>query len=267
MSIANNKKPIVVTFINKNYIDLFDIFYNNIIKHNVNLLVVCLDGYTRNELACKNIPTLYRPFAIIPGNHKSKKTFWRYRVSVINDIYTQYKTDLIHTDVDCFWLKDITNVLYENNKYDLVAHIAYNHPHYIAEKQGFVMCCGLYYIKYTNKAENFAKNVRDYMEVLINNPGYPGDHPPIDLQGDDQVMFNHYMFNYIGVKTIQKDWNKSIPVEMTLNNNMTVGIINNNIISRTYNENLYCFHPYFENYTPSRYSQTYIQEKYPLLKK
>jgi hypothetical protein len=93
---------------------------------------------------------------------------------------------------------------------------------------GFVLCCGFYYVKYTEKNSAILDKIinQNYTKSL-----------------DDQVRFNNYIFN--NSKTIIDTKNdKFICNKIILNDDTKIGMIHETIISRNYNKNLYCFHPY-----------------------
>ena len=95
---------IIVTFTDFKYLKIFDIFYDNLKKLNLglDLLVVSLDEETFNLLNKRGIKTIYKQY-----NIKSKLYFWEFRLNIINEIFKKNKMDIIHTDADCFWFKNI----------------------------------------------------------------------------------------------------------------------------------------------------------------
>jgi hypothetical protein len=222
---------IIVTFIDYNYYDIFKIFYDYFKTLNLNLLVVTLDENINkilNNLNYINIKILYRPYIL-----KNKDdNFWKFRLNIINEIFKENKKNIIHTDSDCFWFK---NIFDEINKikqtYDIIGSIAYSHPINIANNLGFVLCCGFYFIKYTEKNSSIIDNIQ---KVQINS-------------NDDQVLFNNYLYNNkISIVENACD-NDIIYKTIFLNDESKVGIISNDVISRKYNKNLYCFHPYLKS--------------------
>lgn len=215
---------IIVTFTDFKYLDIFNIFYDNFKKLNLDLLVVSLDKKTFDELKTRNINTIYKPYDI-----KSKINFWEFRFNIINEIFKQSKSDIIHTDSDCFWFKNILEHIHNyKNDFDIIGSKAYGHPKDIVNKIGFVLCCGFYYIKYTEKNSALLDKIinQKYIKSL-----------------DDQVRFNYYIFN--NHKTIVDTKNHEfICNKIILNDETKIGMIHETIISRNYNKNLYCFHPY-----------------------
>jgi hypothetical protein len=214
---------IILTFTDKNYLDIFKIFYSYFNKLNLsNLLVISLDEYTYNYLTQKNIRTILIKYYI-----NSKDSFWKFRLNTINDIFNISNKNIIHTDSDCFWMKDIFNLI-NNYSYDFIGSIECGHPHELSNKYGFNICCGFYYIKYNENMVNMMKNI-------ISQEGYGID---------DQVLFNYYMFN--NMKQIIENPSENICKEIILNNSsIKFGILSENIVSREkYRESLHCFHPF-----------------------
>ena len=160
MAALIKEKCIVITFTDINYLDIFNIFYSKFQKLNLNnLLVVSLDVNTYEHLKNRNINTIYEPFEF--KNNKNK--FWYFRLTIINKIFQENKKNIIHTDADCFWLK---NILEEINKishnYDIIGSIGFGQPKKIIQELGFSLCCGFYFIKYSKQTMNiFDKIVRN----------------------------------------------------------------------------------------------------------
>jgi hypothetical protein len=217
---------IIITFTDFKYLDVFNIFYDNFKKLNLDLLVVSLDLKTFNELTIRGIKTIYKPYNI---NINIKSQFWKFRLNIINEIFKKNKTDIIHTDADCFWFKNILECI-ENNKtnLDIIGSIGYGSPIEIVKKMGFILCCGFYFIKYTEKNRLIIDKIAN--QKFINST-------------DDQTQFNYYIFNNCK-KIVENKNNNFIYKTIILNDATRVGIIRQNIISRKYNKDLYCFHPY-----------------------
>lgn len=219
-------EDIVLTFTDKNFLPIFNIFYYHFERHGLdNLLVISLDQYTYEAMTYMGVRTI-----LIEYDLTDKYLFWKFRLDIINQIFKHSRKNILHTDVDCLWFKNILVELRKLQDYDLVGHIAYGHPRQIVEKIGFVMCCGLYYLKYNNK------NCGLIDKIMAQDISYV----------DDQVYFNAYI--YFNHKTIS-DVNNShlITKEVVLKDSTRVGIIKNEIVSRTFHTDLYCFHPNLED--------------------
>lgn len=226
---------IIVTFTDFKYLDIFNIFYNNFNKLNLPLLVVCLDEKVLDNLTNRGIKTLYRPYKI-----QSKCKFWEFRLNIINEIFKENKQDIIHTDSDCFWFKNVVECINSNKKnLDIIGSIAFGLPKDIVRKIGFVLCCGFYYIKYTEKNSSIIDKIikKNYTDSI-----------------DDQILFNKYIYN--NKKTIVENINNNFLYKtIILNDDTKIGIIRGTIISRKYNVNLYCFHPFLSGSIENKISK------------
>jgi hypothetical protein len=215
---------IIITFVDFKYLEIFNIFYEYFEKLNLDLLVISLDEETFENLKMRQIKTVYIEYKI-----DSKKQFWEFRLSIINKIFKKTKRSIIHTDSDCFWFKNILEYikLYEN-EYDIIGSIAFGLPQNIVKKIGFVLCCGFYFIKYTEKNSSIIDNIIKLKDDLNTV--------------DDQILFNYYIYNNIE-NIVETQTNPLIYKKIVLRDYTTVGIIKDNIISRKYEKDLYCFHP------------------------
>ena len=217
---------IVLTFTDKNFLPIFNIFYYHFERQGLdNLLVISLDQQTYSAMTKLGIRTILLEYDLT-----DKYLFWKFRIDIINQIFKYSKKNILHTDADCFWFKNILVELRKLKDYDLVGHIAYGHPRQIVEQFGFVMCCGLYYLKYNNK------NCDLIDRIMAQDISYV----------DDQVYFNAYF--YSNNKTISDVCNSHlITKEIILKDETRVGIIKDAVVSRTFRSDLYCFHPNLED--------------------
>ncbi len=214
---------IILTFIDYKYIPLFNIFYSYFEKHNLkNLLLIALDLNTYNYLSkYENIHVFY-----IKYNLDNKDLFWKFRLSLINQIFKISMKNIIHTDSDCLWFKNILEEV-KNLEYDIVGSIAYGFPEDLVKKHGFILCCGFYYIKYNVKT-------KDFFDKIINQN--------FNIN-DDQILMNTYIFN--NKKSILNYNNHHLITKyIETNDNLEIAILSDSVVSRTYQESLYCFHPY-----------------------
>lgn len=213
---------IILTFINYKYIPIFKVFYNYFQKHNLdNLLVICLDKETQNELTDHGVRTMFINYNIV-----DLCEFWRFRLTIINNIFKYSEKNIIHTDVDCFWLKNIVTILDNLSDYDIIGHVAFGHPIQIVEKIGFVMCCGLYMLRYSDKNLYFLDRILEQKLNFV----------------DDQVYFNHYI--YTNYRLIEHGLEDDILYKkILLKDGTRMGILKPQYVSREYYADLYCFHP------------------------
>lgn len=221
---------IVLTFVNNNYYPIFEVFIEYYEKLNLsNLLVISLDKNIYDKLIKRNINTL-----LINYDEKHDGCLWRFRINIINAIFKISKKDLIHTDSDCIWLKNILPFM-STTDYEIIGQIEYGRPFNISCKYGFVMCCGLFKMKYAQKTIDLIDKIS---EQMIN---------------DDQDAFNEYIFNN-HAEIIQHDPMNIIMKEIKLNDSCRIGIINHFITTRETSpgnvlcdEDTYCFHPWLSS--------------------
>jgi hypothetical protein len=204
---------IVLTFINSKYAPMFNLFYKYFQRHGLqNLLVICLDKESQNALTNQHIRTILIEYEIIDICE-----FWRFRLTIINNVFKYSEKNIIHTDVDCFWLKNIMHVFDELSDYDIIGHVAFGHPIQIVEKIGFVMCCGLYLLRYNSK------NMRFLDRILAQHLNFV----------DDQVYFNHYI--YTNYRLIEPGLEVDVVYKkILLNDGTRIGILKPQIVSRAY---------------------------------
>jgi hypothetical protein len=229
----NNKIPtfesetIIVTFVDNFYMDIFDIWYSYFVKLNlINLLVVSLDNDTYNNLKYRNINTILRVYSDNKKVCEDRNDFWRFRLEKINEIFISTKKNIIHTDSDCIWFKDIYKIV-KDLEYDFVGSIEHGHPYAMSSKHGFIMCCGFYYIKYNEQNKKFLSKM-----VSTKQHGT-----------DDQVKFNYYMFN--NLLKLTEDCSDIIKYEIQTID-IKIGLLSENIISRydfNGSKDIYAYHP------------------------
>jgi len=225
---------IVLTFTDRNFLPIFNIFYHHFEKHALdNLLVITLDEQSYEAVNLLGIRTI-----LVEYDLSDKYLFWKFRLNIINQIFQYSKKNILHTDADCFWFKNILTEFEKKNNcgndsvasYDLIGHVAFGHPIQIVEKIGFVMCCGLYYLKYNDKNRTFIDRIMSQDISYI----------------DDQVYFNAYI--YYNHLSISDEVDSPIMMkDIILKDGTKVGIIKDTLVSRTFHPNLYCFHPNLED--------------------
>jgi hypothetical protein len=249
MNLPNiNESTIIITFIDYAYLPIFNLWYTYFSKLNLNnLLVISLDKEIYAELQERNIKTILCEYRIYKEEYwKDRDEFWKFRLNIIYNIFISSRKNIIHTDSDCIWLKNIYGLI-KDLPYDFIGSIEKGHPHEVSKQYGFVMCCGFYYIKYNEKMVSLFKNI-----MMQTNLGT-----------DDQSLFNYYMFN--NMLEIIESPTDLIEKEIQLKD-VTIRLLNNRIISRDFfNEDTYCFHPWLSSITISeklRQLNKFIDQKY-----
>jgi hypothetical protein len=226
--ISNIEDPIIViTFINSIYYPIFEIFIDYYEKLNLkNLLVISLDKNVYDKLISKNLNTL-----LINYDETHDGCFWRFRSNIINAVFKIAKKDIVHTDSDCIWLKNILPFM-RNADYEIIGQIEHGRPYLISAKYGFVMCCGLFKMTYSSKTI-----------ALI-------DKISAQMFDDDQDALNEYAFNN-HIELIHRDPMNIIMKEFKLNDSCRIGVLSDLITTRETlpytvlcDEDTYCFHPW-----------------------
>lgn len=151
--IDNNE--VIITFIDKNKIKEFNIFYKYFSKLNLNnLLVISLDTKIYNNLYKRNILT------ILLENYKDN-------LETINKIFKLGKKDLIYTKVEYIWKKNISkNIRYMD--YDLIGYTT-NNKNKIFDKYFFKIKYNIDTINLFDIIINKFYNKNKSDNVIINN--------------------------------------------------------------------------------------------------
>lgn len=214
---------LIITFTDYKYLPIFNIFYSYFERLNlVNLFVISLDDETFLNLNKRKINTLLFKYDI-----KNKNSFWDFRYNVINKLFQLSKKNIIHTDSDCIWLKNITKIPELSLKYDIIGQMAFGHPAKVVSKIGFVLCCGFYKIFYNDKTCNLFNE--------ISNKEY---NKRVE---DDQVRMNNYILHEYE-KITENEFGKCISIR---NTDIKILLLNPSYISRnTEYPNVFLFHPY-----------------------
>lgn len=229
---------VVVTFVDVQYLNLFKLFYAFWKRHGLqNLLVVSLDEKVSSYLIHANINYVYYDYSI-----QSRHMFWRVRLQIIDIIFTTAKKTLIHTDVDCFWFKNLLECI-QNCPEDVCYSTGGTFPKNIADKYGFVLCCGFFGIKYNN-------NTKNYFQVL-----------GAFENRDDQISTNEIIFSS-AKQIIKSSFNKMFFAKILLPN-FNVECIKPTIITRwktastDFLTKCYGFHPYLTGSNETKFEETY----------
>ena len=212
---------IILTFTDFNYLPIFNIWYDHFQKLNLtNLLVVSLDQSTYNDLQSRTIPTILCPYKI-----ESKDAFWKFRLNAIYSIFKKSQKNIIHTDSDCIWLKDVYSLIHDL-PYDFIGSIEHGHPYKLSRKHGFITCCGFYYIKYNDQMIRMLENIMSQSGHGV----------------DDQVLFNYYMFD--NKKKIIANPTELLEKEVLLNDGTKMVLLKGKLVDRyRCSSETYCFHP------------------------
>lgn len=147
-----NNNDVIITFVDKNRINKFNIFYKNIKQLNLNnLLVIALDTDTYNKI--NNLTS-----TILLENDKEN-------LETINKIFKLGKKDLIYTNIEYIWKKDLSKQL-KYVDYDL---ISIKDKKYIIDSTFFKVQYNIDTIYLFDKIINKFYNKNKNMNTKINN--------------------------------------------------------------------------------------------------
>lgn len=212
---------IIITFVDTNYIPIFNIFYQNFKKLNLkNLLVISLDDKTFIHMRKRNIFSLLFKYEL-----KKRNNFWDFRYNIINNLFKLSKKNIIHSDSDCIWFNDITKNPVFSLQYDIIGQQAFGIPGNVVKILGSVLCCGFYKI-------NYNENTSDLFNEISNK---------IYNQNikDDQVKINNFILREHD-KITNTQFGKSITIK---NKNIKILLLNTNFVSRKLFDIPLLFHP------------------------
>jgi|ETNvirnome_2_130_1030620.scaffolds.fasta_scaffold23416_2 hypothetical protein len=212
---------IILSFMDKSYISISEVFLKEISKFDYdNLVVICLDEESRDHLKELGITAMMTPYSV---KHKNK--FWYNRFLLMEYIFTYFRKNILHTDIDCIWFKDM-QALVKGQDFDFMISTAHGHPIDIQDQFGFLGCMGLFFCNYSDRTVDFFKNARNFRsDENINT---------------DQVMMNNYLFN--SFSELGKCEHGIIDRWMKIDK-LKIGFISEDIARRSYQKNLYCYHP------------------------
>lgn len=214
---------LIVTFTDFKYLPIFYIFYNNFKRlKKTNFVVISLDEKTFLYLRKQNIFTLLFKYDILVKNN-----FWDFRYKIINKLFKLSKRNIIHTDSDCIWLKDISNVIKTDTNYDIIAQMASGWPLDVVDKIGMVLCCGFYKLFYNDKTINILDEIKNkpYNKHIL----------------DDQIRINRYILHEHSNIT-DVEMGKCITIKKS---NIKILLLKHKFVSReNNNKNIYLYHPF-----------------------
>tara|TARA_Y100000310_G_scaffold342972_1_gene448538 strand:- start:667 stop:1449 length:783 start_codon:yes stop_codon:yes gene_type:complete len=215
---------IILSFLNNMYIPVFEVFYKEIEKFNLdNLLIIALDAKSEKKLKDYGV----RTFKVGVDIHAERRgRFWFQRFLFMEYIFVNFRKNILGTDIDCIWHKNIYSII-KDIDLDFMISKAHAHPESIEREFGFVGCMGLFMCKYNERSHDFFKKVKCCCEnENINN---------------DQVMINNYIFH--NNSEMNKDYQHDVIDCVVDVDVFKAGFISEDIIGRNYNSDLYCHHP------------------------
>ena len=218
------QNTIILAWLDNGYFPVFRIWYYFFKQHNLkNILVFSLDAGVERKLNALGVPT-YR----IDRAYTSKREIWGGRPAIVREIIAS-GTNVMQTDIDAFWLKNITDIVY-NSPHDLSISIAYGIPKEIVQKWGFTLCCGFYFLRSNARTKAFL----DESEFTSRS----------QKVGSDQSGMNWTLFNNGITWSLQESTNNQGYLKKY---DMQIEAISTALISRHADENgekeVYIYHP------------------------
>ena len=245
------KTPVVLVFVNMSYLPVFDIWYGlYMINPAPDLIVVALDKVSYSNLKQRGIRCFYAGSEEFE-NFLSLKVFdqrenlilsklWLLRASVIKRILDS-GTDLIHSDCDAFWLKDVYQ-LFSEMPADMTFSIAFAHPREIVQQWGFIICMGLFMIR---SNENTRAFFSDFLDALNSSQS------PCDQETFNQLLYKENVrWKRSGLRNHASYLKKY---------NISIRVLGDHLVSRKRtNRRLYAYHPFLEGDIDKKISDSIV---------
>ncbi|MBI5463209.1 MAG: hypothetical protein HY941_13570 [Gammaproteobacteria bacterium] len=105
-----------------------------------NYLIVALDETIHAFLTERGFPSV-----LIEMDGPLEK-LWHLRLVVLRELCA-HGIDLIHSDIDALWLRNPIAEYFSKDADDLVISQGTAWPYEVVTRQGFVLCCGLFYLR------------------------------------------------------------------------------------------------------------------------
>lgn len=227
---SSEERFVIIASLNKNYLKVFRLWFHFFSKLHLkdHLVVISYDLITDKELDRIGVQrhSLGQEFDL-------DKIF--YNRLVVIESYLNKGFNVIHTDLDAFWLKNPLELI-DYNRYDLAISIGHGMPLRLAKIWGFVMCCGFFVLRSNKATLDLIKSWKDSAE---------------EFDYDDQVALNSLMEN-AGVQW--KDDSVTGTTGYCEQLDIEILVIEYDLVARklsrldvTSQEKLSIYHPYFHN--------------------
>ena len=232
-----SRKRLVVTFVNKSYLEIFDrwlsCFKNS---YNQELFVVALDNEAFKKLKDLGVESIlielksFKTFLSTKEFHATERRqlslLWKVRWTVFQRVIS-HGVELVHSDADALWLRNPLPAL-PSSEFDLIASIGRSWPTDIANIWGFVLCMGFFVLRPTEASKNFVNLV---LEEIRN------------VEADDQVTANTILFNHGAIWSNRRNGTLETYIE---NLNFRVSTIEDGVVSRQDQGQPLVYHPYLK---------------------
>jgi hypothetical protein len=175
----------IVGFVNQNYVEIARNWLVAIDRLGLGrrALLVTLDEAAQRALSSSDVRLLHRP--LLSGDLND---LWVHRVKVLSELLLS-GIDVVHSDVDAVWLSDPLPEM-SGSSLDLVFSQGTVWPPDVHRNRGFVMCCGLYFVRNSPGARLFFKRFAERVAI----------------ERDDQAALNRLLDEWLGEWAIREPY-------------------------------------------------------------
>ena len=158
-NIYDQKNPTIITFGNYSYKEIILNWVEGINRLGINnYIVIAMDDEIYNLLSEKSIKT------VLLKINNNLEEIWLARIKLFQ-IIIEKGCNFIHSDADAVWLKNpIPKYFTSRNDLDLVISQGTIYPKNTFKKWGFVMCCGLFYVRGNLRTTQLFKEIEQHMK-------------------------------------------------------------------------------------------------------
>jgi hypothetical protein len=172
LDLAGMRQPLIVVFANWRYRDVLWNWMEAMGRIGVaDCLVVALDRKLHEHVRRRGGRTILAP------SGKTLTELWIARIEVFRCLIDS-GIDFVHSDADAIWLRDpIPDYFEPEGELDLIASQGTRWPPEVFDQWGFVLCCGLFYMRSTPASAALLRRLRSHVEET----------------GDDQKSLNQIL--------------------------------------------------------------------------
>ncbi len=157
-----------------------------------NYLVVSLDETIHAFLADRGFPS------VLIKMDGPLHNLWRLRLVILRELCA-HGVDVIHSDIDAIWLRDPIPEYFSPDADYLVVSQGTAWPYEIVAKQGFVLCCGLFYLRSSDVSLTLLNDI--LRDVVLTNDDQTSLNRLIHASVIwDKQLKNPYQFMFRGYR-------------------------------------------------------------------
>lgn len=144
LNLADARKKdnrLIVVFSDSKYLGVLLNWLIPIHRHGIrNYLIVALDESIHEFLTRRGFPSA------LVGMDGPLEKLWHLRLVVLRELCA-HGIDIIHSDIDAIWLRNPIPEYFSRSADHLVITQGTAWPYEVVARQGFVLCCGLFYLR------------------------------------------------------------------------------------------------------------------------